>query len=236
LTSADIPLNAFAAFNRAISSGVLEGQVMDAVTTAPLANALVEANGPVHQSSHTDPTGFYRFPILPAGAYDVTASLPGYASAQASGVAVLKDATTVQDFALDPCAPALRCPADIVRCLEPGQCTEVVEFVVVADHNCGDTVVIACVAPSGSAFPIGTTTVTCTAIDAAGRTASCSFTVTVNVCTPCPLSQGHWKKNPGDWPVPGLVLGTVPYTQDQLLTLLKLEWFNEGMLSPGCLP
>src|SRR5206468_9717651 len=33
--------------------------------------------------------------------------------------------------------------------------------------------------PSGSTFPIGTTTVTSTATDAKGNTASCTFTVTV---------------------------------------------------------
>ncbi|MEK6321839.1 MAG: HYR domain-containing protein [Acidobacteriota bacterium] len=36
---------------------------------------------------------------------------------------------------------------------------------------------------SGSTFPLGTTTVTCTATDASGNTATCSFTVTVfNAC------------------------------------------------------
>jgi hypothetical protein len=40
-----------------------------------------------------------------------------------------------------------------------------------------------CSPPSGSSFPLGTTTVSCTAIDGAGNTASCSFTVTVfDVC------------------------------------------------------
>src|SRR5262249_29560737 len=36
-----------------------------------------------------------------------------------------------------------------------------------------------CNPPSGSTFPIGTTTVTCTVSDACGNTASCSFTVKV---------------------------------------------------------
>jgi hypothetical protein len=47
--------------------------------------------------------------------------------------------------------------------------------------NCPATTV-ACVPPSGSAFPPGTTTVNCTATDASGNTATCSFAVTtVNV-------------------------------------------------------
>jgi hypothetical protein len=38
--------------------------------------------------------------------------------------------------------------------------------------------------PSGSSFPVGTTTVHATATDAAGNSSTCSFTVTVNDITP----------------------------------------------------
>jgi hypothetical protein len=38
---------------------------------------------------------------------------------------------------------------------------------------------IVCVPPSGSVFPLGKTTVNCTATDEAGQTATCSFDVTV---------------------------------------------------------
>jgi autotransporter-associated beta strand protein len=48
---------------------------------------------------------------------------------------------------------------------------------VVADNCPGPTA--ACSPASGSCFPIGTTTVTCTATDTSGNTASCSFAVTV---------------------------------------------------------
>ena len=43
--------------------------------------------------------------------------------------------------------------------------------------NCGATA--SCTPPSGSTFPIGTNTVTCTATDGSGNTATCTFTVTV---------------------------------------------------------
>src|SRR5262249_36967091 len=36
-----------------------------------------------------------------------------------------------------------------------------------------------CNPPAGSVFPVGTTTVTCTATDASGNTAACTFAVTV---------------------------------------------------------
>jgi uncharacterized repeat protein (TIGR01451 family) len=47
-----------------------------------------------------------------------------------------------------------------------------------ASDNCPG-VTVACVPPPGSMFPTGTTTVTCTATDAAGNTATCAFPVTV---------------------------------------------------------
>ena len=51
-----------------------------------------------------------------------------------------------------------------------------------ANDNCPG-VTVACVPPSGSMFPVGTTTVTCTATDTAGNTAICSFQVRVfNLC------------------------------------------------------
>jgi hypothetical protein len=39
--------------------------------------------------------------------------------------------------------------------------------------------------------------------------------------TKCPLSLGYWKTHPAAWPVTSLTLGTVSYTQAQLLAILK---------------
>ena len=54
-------------------------------------------------------------------------------------------------------------------------------------------VAVTCAPGSGSTFPLGTTTVTCAATDAAGNSSSSSFTVTVRDTTPpaltCPPSQ-----------------------------------------------
>ncbi|MEZ4686824.1 MAG: HYR domain-containing protein [Bacteroidia bacterium] len=49
-----------------------------------------------------------------------------------------------------------------------------------ATDNCGATVTQTAGQASGSSFPLGTTTITYTATDAAGNTATCSFTITVN--------------------------------------------------------
>ncbi|HWG57288.1 MAG TPA: HYR domain-containing protein [Gaiellaceae bacterium] len=55
-----------------------------------------------------------------------------------------------------------------------------VEFAVSAVDWRGRSISVGCAPSSGYVFPIGTTTVTCSAADAGGRTASESFTVRVN--------------------------------------------------------
>jgi subtilisin-like proprotein convertase family protein len=77
--------------------------------------------------------------------------------------------------------PVITCPANIfvataVTCPPAGSRT--VTYTVTASDNCPGVTVV-CTPPSGSIFPVGTTTVNCTATDAHGNTASCSFTVTV---------------------------------------------------------
>jgi len=48
----------------------------------------------------------------------------------------------------------------------------------VVTDNCPGVGVV-CTPPSGSCFPLGTTTVTCTATDTSGNTATCTFKVNV---------------------------------------------------------
>ncbi|MBI1804857.1 MAG: HYR domain-containing protein [Ignavibacteriae bacterium] len=53
-----------------------------------------------------------------------------------------------------------------------------------ATDNCPNNLGnVACNPPSGSTFPVGTTTVTCTVSDRAGNSASCTFHVEVILCT-----------------------------------------------------
>jgi hypothetical protein len=82
----------------------------------------------------------------------------------------------------DTTPPEITCPDDIVaECTGPDGA--VVTFEATASDACGD-VTVECVPPSGSTFPIGTTTVTCTATDESGNTAECSLDVTVEDTTP----------------------------------------------------
>jgi HYR domain/NHL repeat len=71
------------------------------------------------------------------------------------------------------------CPASFSVIANLGSNSAVVTYAgPTASDNCSAAPVV-CSPPSGSNFPVGTTTVTCTATDASGNTASCAFTVTV---------------------------------------------------------
>ncbi|HJQ27569.1 MAG TPA: HYR domain-containing protein [Blastocatellia bacterium] len=88
--------------------------------------------------------------------------------------------TAMTTTTVDPIAPTITCPANITSMAQlscPNTTTAVVNFAPTVTDNCAATYV--CSPASGSAFPVGTTTVSCTATDTAGNTASCSFTVKV---------------------------------------------------------
>jgi uncharacterized repeat protein (TIGR01451 family) len=75
-------------------------------------------------------------------------------------------------------APQLTCPADVTA---PATSTSgaVVAYPSPSVSNACGSVMVACTPASGSTFPIGTTTVTCTATDRLGNTGKCTFPVTV---------------------------------------------------------
>lgn len=76
-------------------------------------------------------------------------------------------------------APVIACPSSVVVSANSGQCSAVVNYTVpTASDNC-TTVNTACSPAPGYAFPRGTTTVTCTASDAANNRTTCSFTARV---------------------------------------------------------
>ena len=78
-------------------------------------------------------------------------------------------------------APTITCPADTTVSNDPGVCGATVTYAVTSSDNCpGETVVQTAGLPSGSVFPVGTTTNTFVVTDASGNTATCSFDVTVN--------------------------------------------------------
>lgn len=87
------------------------------------------------------------------------------------------------------------CPANISVSTDPGVCSAVVSWTApTATDNCpGVTMTQTAGPPSGSAFPVGTTTVTYTATEGGSLTSTCTFTVTVTdnenpIVTNCPSS------------------------------------------------
>jgi hypothetical protein len=79
---------------------------------------------------------------------------------------------------IDNTPPTIACPANIIVNAPAGTCSAVVNFTVTGSDNCSAPTIVSS-RPSGSVFPLGTTTVISTATDAAGNSNSCSFTVTV---------------------------------------------------------
>jgi len=93
------------------------------------------------------------------------------------------DSCSFKVIVIDAQTPVITCPANITRVNDPGKCGAIVNYTVTATDNC--TAVTVTVQPvSGSFFPVGSTTVNAKATDAAGNTATCSFTVTVNDVEP----------------------------------------------------
>jgi len=97
-------------------------------------------------------------------------------------------ATSLVDSAAitaDATPPVLVQPSDVTVAAEAGVgtgCTSAVATFAtpVATDNCSGAVTVACYPPSGSTFPLGTSTVTCVATDACGNTATRTFDVTVS--------------------------------------------------------
>ena len=77
-----------------------------------------------------------------------------------------------------PEGPRLTCPEPVRVTSPTGQATAVVYGAAVATGG-APPVTSSCTPPSESSFPIGSTTVTCTATDARQRAATCTFQVTV---------------------------------------------------------
>src|SRR5207237_1252311 len=85
---------------------------------------------------------------------------------------------------VNPASIVLNCSSNLTVTAAPCSNSAVVFYTSSASGGCSPPPFVSCNPPSGSAFPLGTTTVTCTASDPCGST-NCSFTVTVNPST-CP--------------------------------------------------
>jgi hypothetical protein len=136
------------------------------------------------------PTPSTPLTIVPGGGATFTVhytpTVPGMAESAIIRVSSNDPAVPFVDLVatgrLETTPPTITCPANVtavsaVAC-PPTTSTVVTYPAPTASDNCPG-VTTACNPASGSTFPMGTTTVTCTATDAAGSTATCSFSVSV---------------------------------------------------------
>jgi CSLREA domain-containing protein len=93
--------------------------------------------------------------------------------------------------------PSITCLANITIVAAPA-CPAITGKVATfatptASDNCSGVPTVVCNPPSGSTFPLGVTTVTCTAKDAANNSATCSFTVnfSFNACIQDDSNSGN---------------------------------------------
>ena len=128
----------------------------------------------------------------------------------------------------------IACPSDTTVSTDPLICGAVVNWTLpTASDNCPG-VTLTSTHNSGDLFPTGTTTVTCTATDAAGNTATCSFDVTVTdteapVFTNCP-SDIAVDNDPG---ICGAIVNwTAPTAADNCSAVTLVSNYNPGDLFP----
>jgi HYR domain len=120
--------------------------------------------------------------------------------------------------------PTLACPAP-VQWTTPDGASDTVRYPAPVVSGGAQPVSTTCVPASGSLFPVGQTTVSCTATDALNRTATCSFPVTVLAPTSenspvppptisCPFNQTASSPNGGavsaSYPAPNVTGGVAP--------------------------
>jgi hypothetical protein len=166
-------------------------------TTADTTPPIIDPHADVVASA-VDASGAIATYAVPA-AHDNVDLTVAVTCAPASGALFALGLTTVTchaaDAALNAAAP-VTFTVNVVDTTPPviapvanittvtGGSSEVVTFTVAATDNVSPPagITISCLPPSGTAFPIGTTPVTCQAVDAVGNTsAPATFTVTVAV-------------------------------------------------------
>ena len=121
-------------------------------------------NAPAPLSLEQSPAGPYSL-----GSHTVTLTASdGAASNQCVGTVTVVDTSK----------PTISCPLSVDAKVRGGYIGVVVDFSVSAADNCGAAPVV-CSHNSGSLFLLGLTSVTCTATDGSGNSASCNFGVRV---------------------------------------------------------
>src|SRR5262249_27353598 len=131
-------------------------------------------------------TAVVNFAPTPTGTCGQTVCSPASGSTFPKGTTTVTCSTTAGPSCSfnvtvnDTQPPSITCPASLtavaaVTCPVTTAVTATYGAPTASDNCPGVTA--SCTPASGSMFPVGTTTVTCTATDTSGNTASCTFTV-----------------------------------------------------------
>jgi uncharacterized repeat protein (TIGR01451 family) len=121
-------------------------------------------------------------PGTPVGLGTHTITLTANDGSSNNGGAGNTTTTTTTLTVADQTAPVISCPSNIEVFLPantPDTSMAVTYPAATATDNCSASPTVTYSQASGSVFPVGTTTVTATATDAAGNHSECQFTVTV---------------------------------------------------------
>ncbi|MEO8614293.1 MAG: HYR domain-containing protein, partial [Luteolibacter sp.] len=109
-----------------------------------------------------------------------------------------------------------------------------VSYGVLANDDAGGAIQATCTPASGSVFPVGSTTVNCTAIDLSGNSATASFTVTIiNTSGPAFISAPSINMSGG---VASITVGSLAgrnYQLQRSYTLVTGSWENIGPAKVG---
>ena len=140
------------------------------VSAGPMCDALASIDG-----GSSDPDGD---PLTvsqdPPGPYSLGSTLVTLTVTDPAGESASCSAAVE---VVDDTAPSLTCPADIEVAAEAPDGVTVTYTTTLGDNCPGATA--SCDTPSGGRFPIGSTSVSCAAIDGSGNVAGCGFSITV---------------------------------------------------------
>jgi N-acetylneuraminic acid mutarotase len=136
-----------------------------------------EASGSINNGSY-DPDSGDTITVIqsPAGPYPIGNTTVTLTVTDNHGASSSCSATVT---VVENTPPSISCPASLTVTAPPRSNSTAVFYSSPSANDACGSVVVSCSAASGSSFPVGATTVTCTATDASLNSAACSFTIMV---------------------------------------------------------
>lgn len=129
----------------------------------------------VDAGSYDPDGGPITLALAPDGPYPVGTNAVTLTVTKTNGLTATCTSTVI---VIDVEPPLLTCPTNVTAEFQDEH-GATVTYTVAANDGCQGPVVPGVVPPSGSLFPIGITTISCTATDSVGNIGSCAFPVTV---------------------------------------------------------